>query len=327
MPSRRALGGATRNGTGLLRLFQRVCFAAGTAALITALAIILWLLPSAPGDASAQILPLLAGVLVYLLGHCLRAARLALLLGDTRISLRNLAAFHFWASATALLIPFKLGDVVRAATLSSLTGSLRSGVAFVWMERLFDATILIPLLVIVTVGTPNVIPGMLGLLVGTATFVLLSIAILVLAPDNLRRIGTLVFLRYSSLNSVVILRVLKGAQIYLLRVTNQLTGRTLLLLTYTLFIWVFELAAAWLVMASRRQGDDPFVALLSFFSSLIEGEALGATLMASSQPNGMVDDLHYVVATQIPLLLCGIVAGFLLIKGSMVTAPRGWATT
>lgn len=327
MLSKPAAGGANASGASPRLQFQRVCFVAGTAALAVALPTMLWSLSSSPYDLSAHLFWLLLSALVYLLGHCLRAVRLTLLLADTRISLRNLVAFHFWASATALLIPFKLGDVVRAATLSSLTGSLRSGVAFVWMERLFDATILIPLLVAVTISAPNVLPGLLGLLIGTGSFVLLSTAILVLAPDNLRRIGTLVFLRYGSANSVAVLRTIKAARIFLLQVSEQLTGRTLLLLTYTLFIWLFELAAAWLVMGSRGQVDDPFVALLSFFSSLIEGEALGTTLMPPSEPGGSLAELHYIIATQIPLLLCGIAAGFLLIKASILTVPKRRAET
>lgn len=318
-----ASASASGRGVDALRLFQRIAFFAGTTATAVALVMFFRALPPAPGDLSDRLIPLFLAALAYLLGHCLRVARLALLLADTRVGLRSLAAFHFWASATALLIPFKLGDVVRAATLSSLTGSLRSGVAFVWMERLFDATILMPLLLVVTVATPNAVPGLLGLLIGMASFVLVSIAVLVLAPDNLRRIGTLVFQRYGNPNSVALLKMLKGARTYLLRVSEQLTGRTLLLLTYTLFIWVFELAAAWLSLAGRHEGGDPFVALLSFFSSLIEGEALGASLVASSGESGLVADLSYIMATQIPLLLCGIGAGFLLIRLSITPIHGG----
>jgi hypothetical protein len=327
MLSKRVYFGSDGRKADVVRMFQRVCFATGTAALLAAMVMILRVLPQMTGHISAYLLPLVIGAALYLLGHCLRVARLALLLADSRIGLRNLTAFHFWASATALLIPFKAGDLVRAAALSSLTGSLRSGVAFVWMERLFDATILIPLLAVVTISTPEVLPGFLGLLIGTGAFVLLSMAILVLAPDNLRRIGTLVFQRYNGANSVAVLRMLKAARVYLLQISEQLTGRTLLLLTYTLFIWVFELAAAWLIMASLAHGGDPLIALLSFFSSLVEGDSLPAMLIDYHKGGGRAADLPYIVVTQFPLLLCGIAAGFLLLKGRIPAASRRWART
>ncbi|WP_188053209.1 flippase-like domain-containing protein [Sphingosinithalassobacter sp. CS137] len=302
-----------------LRWLRAIAFLVGQAVLLAVtVAVAVKLATGVPG--TLHPLMLLATIL-YLGSHLLRIARLALIIADPRCSLRVLTSFHFWAAAASLAIPFKLGDALRAGALAAVVGGTRHGVTFVWIERLFDAAIFMPLLLVVALLAPGSIGIFGGFLALTIVFVLASFGMLLLAPDNLRRAATFILRRYNSHASIAALHLIKTARSFLSEAVDKLRGRTPLLLAYSLFIWIAELAALWIVLLATSGGQDPVVALLAFFSSVVEGRTLPSSLDGGvARPFDL--GVGYVLVTQLPLALCGLLASWHFGRWSLTAAGR-----
>jgi len=247
---------------------------------------------------------LLAAATFYLAGHLLRVARLALLTGDASLSLRLLATLHFWTATISLIIPFKLGDGVRVLALAGVKRSYSSALALVWLERVFDAAVFVPLMIAAAVFAPAVLSDYVGLLLITGAFVLGTVGLMVLAPDNLRRIGTYVFRRYDNPSTVLVLRLIAVTRDFLSHIIDRVGGRVALLLAYSVFIWAAEVFALWLVLRALSTRLEPVSTLLTFISSVAEGRTLPASV------TGLGTDVTYVFATQVPLFLCGLIASW-----------------
>ena len=86
---------------------------------------------------------------LYLASHGLRAVRLAIMAARIlKLSARSGALVHL-VTAPAVVIPFKLGEVVRLHQLWYLGRSLPGAVLVLVVERFFDAAMLLLLLAVV----------------------------------------------------------------------------------------------------------------------------------------------------------------------------------
>lgn len=125
----------------------------------------------------------LAGT-VYLGSHCVRALRLAVmasrLLG---ISVRSSALLHLVTAPGAMIIPFKLGELLRLHQLWYLGRSFPGGLIILLLERFFDG-----LMILVLLGIVYAYHGPLGqmpmlLLAVTSLAILAGLVVFVLGPE------------------------------------------------------------------------------------------------------------------------------------------------
>ena len=161
---------------------------------------------------------------LYLAGHLTRAVRLALLIGDARLSLRRLIAFHFYTAGVAFGMPLRLGDVYRGVELGLFSRGVVFGITIVWIERLFDLAILLPMLFI-TLGYVSLrahdhgIGAYAGITLLTLIFVSASALMMTIVPDNLRRFGTYLIRQHEGAWTVRALRGIEDVRRTISRLT------------------------------------------------------------------------------------------------------------
>ena len=247
---------------------------------------------------------------LYMMGQVMRVVRLALLIGNARLSLRKVAAFHFYTVGVALGAPFRLGDVYRCIELGRFTGGIVYGITFVWIERLFDLGMLLPLLLMtLKFGQAG---GMLGPYAGitlfTLLFVSMSILLVAILPENLRRFGTYIIRQHEGAWTVTVLRGIEDIRKTVRRIPSMLKGKLLSLTALTVLVWVLEVGSFALVMLSLGGGSGAFSGLLAFLSRTTTGGTLPEILATAEHLTQAART--YLVAGQMPLALIAAVACF-----------------
>lgn len=261
---------------------------------------------------------------IYLASHLVRIVRLALIASDARLSLRLLTRVHLFTSGVGLALPFKLGDGYRAGELALATGSAVRGISLVYVERLFDVAVIL-LLLAVAVGLGLADSSAYGpVLLASLIFVSVTALVLVLVPDNLRRISSYVIRRYDQEWTVVLLRRIAEVRGVLASTVAMLNGRYGSLFVLTVVIWVLEAMALAVLLAFLSPGVEPLGAVLTFLSSITEGTTLLDRLEPVAVQQLSAAMLAYLAATQIPLLLAAFISGLQLAAGRLTGRPGGW---
>lgn len=262
------------------------------------------------GPASATHFPvtMLLAFLLYAGSHLVRIARLALIAGEARLSLRDLARVHLFTSGVSLALPFKLGDVYRAAELSALSSGTR-GIVTVFAERFLDACAIL-LLLLVAAGSQTWNADAYGsLLAASLLFVAATFVAAALLPDNLRRLGDYVMRRHRGEWTVSALRRIAEERAVIAQVRAMLHGRHASLFAFTVLIWLLEAASLASVFAAAPGGFRPLGTLLAFLSSTAEGLTLPVRVSPEALTATPAALAAYLAATQVPLALAGLAAG------------------
>lgn len=95
----------------------------------------------------------IAAGLLYLASHLFRAARLAALsVSLLGISARAAGAAHFATAPFGILLPLKLGEIVRFGALWSLSGRGVNSLIVLLIDRMFDSLFLLPILLTLAIS-------------------------------------------------------------------------------------------------------------------------------------------------------------------------------
>jgi hypothetical protein len=258
----------------------------------------------------ARISPPLAlalAAVAYLTGHVFRLLRLALLIGGWRLGLRDIAAFHMMTAAATLASPFKLGELYRLYELSNLVGGLVRAVVISWWERVFDAVVLLLLLVLVFASGAHA-GAFRGVALLIGAFVAVTAVTIFVLPDNLRRLSVLIIRRYDSPHTVPLLRLVDLVRRAILEAPRVVQNKVASLLTLSVLTWIAQVAC--LVIAFPTIHGDwqaAMGALLQFLSALTEGASPLGVLGAAHPPPVMM----VLAATQAPLIFVGVGASLI----------------
>jgi hypothetical protein len=250
---------------------------------------------------------------IYMLGHGLRALRLALLIGNRRLSLRLIAAFHLMTAAVNLIVPLKLGEVYRVAELAHVVKDPIRALILVWWERVFDVGVLFGLLALALAVTPEArVPSFIAIAGASAAFVAATATVALLLPGNLARASFFIIRRYRSPRTVPVLRLLSAARRAIDEAPRILRGKWASLAMLSLLIWACELGAFALMLGDIASVLDGF---LAFLSSIIQGqEALCCAAGGKRQA--------YVVVTHGALSLTGLAAALYYARLRFGGRPR-----
>lgn len=297
-----------RRGVGLWALVRGVLLCAALIGLLFVAAQIVLAAIDGQFNAPAQfagVTALALAALVYLLGHGLRILRLTLLIGTWRVRLRDVASFHIMTAAVTLATPLKLGEIYRVFEMSYIVGGLTRAVAITWWERVFDASILLLLLVLALANTAEATPFR-GVTVLMVLFVAVTAVVFFVAPDNLRRLSVLIIRRYESPSTVPVLQFIDIVRCAILEAPRLVRGKVASLLTLTVLIWLAQLGCFVIAMpALRGQWDAAVGSLLAFLSSLTQG----ASPLAALQGGHPTQIMGQLALTQAPLVFFGLAAG------------------
>lgn len=249
----------------------------------------------------------------YMIGHVVRIARLALIIGDQRLSLRQLIAVHLFTSSVLLGVPFKLGEIYRIAELSTVTFSRFGALVVVWVERCFDVGIVLLLLLAVLLFSSLSAVDYWPLIATSLVFVGGTLVVVTLVPDNLRRLANHVIRRYDDDWTIDALQIIAQARRLFRHGSLMLQGRIASLAVCSIIIWAFEALSLTIILTSRGEGESTMGAMLSFLSNLVRGDTL-LTHLASVAGSADASLLSaYLLATQIPLVLVGGLCGLYLL--------------
>jgi hypothetical protein len=260
----------------------------------------------------------IAGAAVlYLISQALRGLRLAYILSDVSVSLRRLIEVNFVTQAASLGIPYKIGELYRVFELGVLTQHWPRALVAVWIERGADSTVIAIIIAVAlsygTAGQATVLPLLLLLIV----FIVTSLVVFLVVPQNIGRLKHFVIRRYQSMNAVAFLRFADIVDKALSQAPRLLERKYVTLLFVTACIWMAELLALCAIVPRLvREPVQLATALGGFLAGIATGASLAGPLQAG--PFGGIADVggmsggaaaaEYRVATAVPLLLFGLAA-------------------
>lgn len=193
--------------------------------------------------------PLASGGL-YLLAQGLRAVRLATIAGPLLgMSGRTSCLLHVVTVPGAMVLPFKLGEMIRLQQLWALTRNFPGAVTVVLLERTFDAVMLLFLLLFLrqsSVETAQAEDWLWGL---TILAVTMAATVFILGPQALATIQSYIVRNHRKrgslrqLSRIDRMRQLTGDAAQVLRRQGMLLG------VMSAMIWGLELAAIALLAA------------------------------------------------------------------------------
>jgi hypothetical protein len=260
----------------------------------------------------------LSAATLYVIGHCFRSLRLALLIGGWRIGLRMIVSFHFMTAALSLAVPMKLGELYRLAELSKLLGSFMSAVETIWWERLFDVLAIVIIMIMVLGGVAKSDwPQFYGVGLLAIVFIAVTALAVFVLPDNLRRLSVLIIRRYDNRRSVPLLRHIDRIRRTILEAPHMVKGKIASLAALTVLIWASELSCLAIVLRALGNSLEAAPdALLSFLSILTSGYTLIGALNGEPAP-AQQGVLLYLATTQIPLVFVGLLAALYYVRRQM----------
>lgn len=279
------------------------------------------------GRASAA---LLAASLVYSLGHMVRGLRLAVLLNDPVVGLRRILMVHMLTSGVGLLLPFKLGDLVRMRITGVLVGSATRGVVAVVLERSLDVGVVLTISVVATASSNGAIHLLTPLLIVSAVFVVATIAAVTVVPDYLSSLSLYLVRRPAVPGGVRLIAGLERILVVLDEAPRLLRRRTPTLVVLTGLVWLAELVALGLAVPVLAHDLVRLSsALASFLSSLSSGSValLPGSLERALATPPLLEQLSdiqlqaYRTVLVVPLLWASACAGVLVRR---VILRRGW---
>ncbi|HTI02928.1 MAG TPA: hypothetical protein VL752_18430 [Acidisoma sp.] len=256
---------------------------------------------------------------VYLAGHVMRVVRLALLIGNARLSLRRLTAFHFYTAGVAFGMPLRLGDAYRGIELGLFTGGTVFGITIVWIERLFDLAVLLPLL-LVTLGYASLadhgyaLSAYAGITLLTLLFVSLSALMVAIVPDNLRRFGTYLIRQHEGAWTIKALKGIEDLRRTINRIPVLIKGKIPSLVALTVLIWMFEFGSFEVLVSGVAGSGGGLSGLLAFLSRTTTNGNLPDALAKLGSLDAFAR--MYVVAGQAPLAIIAAAAFFVYASGN-----------
>lgn len=303
---------------GALGRAERGLLVLGAAALLVA-AVLVLVRPSIfdlPALTDGDVLGrFLAASAVYVLSHLVRVLRLVVLLRNPALRLRRVLQVHLMTAGLGVLLPFKLGDLVRIREVGVAAGSWRTGLLAVWLERALDAAVLAVLVLITAVGVSESLSLLTPFLIVLTVFVVATAAAIAILPENIRALMLHIVRRPFGERSVPVLRALRGTLDTLHEAPGLLRGRVLTLLLLSVMIWGLEIAVVSIAVPGVTEGVSE---LSTAMLSLLSGVSSGAPPISPASSDRLVEALTefgtapdvgaYRLVLLLPMLLAGAAA-------------------
>lgn len=187
-------------------------------------------------------------VITYLTSHAVRILRMVVVLGTTIRSVRGVALAHSLTAPIATVVPLKLGELVRIYAFGKVTGGGISGLGAVWVERTFDAATLTTVGLIALFIVPETTPVVLPVLSVAGAFLVITITMLVVLPQNIGLLKDFFIRRYSGWWCIRLLKVLDRLGVEVRRIHALVRGKVSTLAALTLAVWCLEALTLWTLM-------------------------------------------------------------------------------
>jgi hypothetical protein len=285
-----------------IRLVGVAVFGAALAAVAVATGM-LWRDIGSGRQEGAGLVTVAAAATVYAGSHLVRVVRLALLIGDPRISLRQIGLVHSFTAAVSFITPLKLGEAYRVLELGRILSDFGRSLVIVWVERAFDFGAIAVLVLLASIVVQNVLAALQPLILLSVTFVVMTLLLFVVLPEALRPLNLFVVRKYNGEDAIRRLQLIEWLQGWTTLGAQVAAKKISLLATLTAFIWGLELLALALLMPASSRGIPELISGLPVFLSGVSSGGLRVSRALLSSDHGLV-----ISAT---LLLLGLSAGLL----------------
>lgn len=220
----------------------------------------------------------------YLIAHFLRAARLALLAASAcDVSVRTTFLLHLFTAPVALILPFKLGEVFRLQQLMMITGKPVGALVVLLLDRALDAVILLPaFLYIIATDEARASAEALGLVTLLALVLICAGVTFLAAPEALKAIQRYIFLRHTRPRARLVLGWLSAIHAVLDRSVRSLRSNFAVLITMSLAIWSFEVAATFMLVGIEQAQTVVSATLTTLERAMFEWPATAGSTSPSA---------------------------------------------
>jgi len=237
-------------------------------------------------------------VLGFLAVHLFKMARLYLVLMEHKISFGRFVLLYIRTTFINLIIPFKLGEVYRVEEIARETKVWQVGLLSVLVDRYFDMTALLCLLVPFDIlYRKGLSPITIVLLVVIAAVALLYTAI----PTSYAYMNRYLIIKKSSARSMAALKGLDVVKKWYDFTKNLVTGRYAMIVLASLLGWVSEVVTL-KALATVSKGN--FV--LGDFASYIEAIFMNGDSLILATYEG-ITATAFLLLTILGYVLYGIV--------------------
>lgn len=226
-------------------------------------------------------------VLGFVAVHLFKMARLYLVLMEHKISFGRFILLYFRTTFINLIIPFKIGEVYRVEEIARETKVWQVGLLSVLVDRYFDMTALLLLLIPFDLFFRKALsPITAVLLVVIAIVALLYMAI----PASYAYMNRYLIMKKSSARSMAALRGLDVVKKWYDFTKNLITGRSALIVFASLLGWVSEVVT---LKALASVGKGTFA--LSDFASYIEAIFMNGDSLILTTYEGITAAVFFVL--------------------------------
>lgn len=207
----------------------------------------------APFAVGPSIGVIMLAITVYLISHALRAARIAMLSAEMLgTSGRTVAAMHFTTAPFALLLPWKLGELVRLFALWRMSRDAVFAVIVLLIDRMYDSLFLLPALAfLLWYGDA---PTMLVVLTLLAAIV--PLAVIVLGPKVLTEIQRYVVISHQGSSALTLLRRLDAIRRLVVKAVKVPRRQAAELCVISFLIWFCEFIFCLVLVGSSLDALD-----------------------------------------------------------------------
>jgi hypothetical protein len=237
----------------------------------------------------------------YIASHSVRVLRLAVLVGDPKVSLKHIGLVHFLTAAVSFITPLKLGEGYRVAEMAHLLANAGRALVIVWVERAFDFAAIGVLVLIAAVAKPSIVEAIQPIILLSLTYVIATLLLFMVLPEALRALNLFVVRKYEGDRAIRRLQVIEWFQSWVTLGPQVVTRRIALLGMLTFAVWGLELAALAVLLPATAQGVRQLLSGLPIFLAAVSSGGF-------SQSRTVVGD-DYRIMISGTLLVLGSVAG------------------
>jgi hypothetical protein len=207
---------------------------------------------------------------VYMTAHVLRAARLSLLIGVGKLSFGAILGCHSLVSFVTFALPWKLGELVRVLEFYRLTRCDPRAILAIWLERCFDAVILLFLIEVASSFTTD---ASIAQITRRGLMSLIGLSLLLVLFGRSAVSALLRLLSSSnSQRSLRLMRFTRKVEAFVRHIPPLTSPNLALLLIVSCAIWVLEIGAVLIVVAATTgTGENAIAELVDLINTAVIG--------------------------------------------------------
>ncbi|WP_430146572.1 lysylphosphatidylglycerol synthase domain-containing protein [Paenibacillus cisolokensis] len=179
--------------------------------------------------------------LLYLAAHLLRIIRLYTILLENKIKFKDLLRVYAVTAWVNFFIPYKVGEIFRVIEIGRLCKNVRRGIVVIWIERLFDAIVILTIMLVYFLLSDISLIDYLPLVIILFTFISFSFFYYLEFPFTYKYVNQLIMSRSNSTRGVKLLNFLYNMRKIHSDIKALIQGRSSLGLFISVIIWILEI--------------------------------------------------------------------------------------